>query len=151
MAIFNLHNPYERQQFKDYCNKVYEECIKAHLGLVEVKKKHRQRSDSQNRYLHVCLGYFASEFGYSLEEVKQDIFKRKLNKDIFEVERVNRRGQIVRRLRSTRDLDTLELTKALERFRNWSSAVAGLYIPSSNETEALFAAQQQMEQYEQYL
>ena len=151
MAIFNLHNPYEAQQFKEYCNKVYEECIKAPLGLVEVKKKHRQRSDSQNRYLHVCLGYFASEFGYSLEEVKQDIFKRKLNKDIFEVERTNRRGQKVRRLRSTRDLDTLELTNALERFRNWSSAVSGLYIPSPNETEALFAAQKQMEEYEQYL
>lgn len=151
MALFNLHNEYERQQFKAYCKKVEEECIKAPLGLVEVKKKHRQRSDSQNRYLHVCLGYFASEFGLSLEEVKQDIFKRKLNKEIFEVERVNRRGQKVRRLRSTRDLDSLELTNALERFRNWSSAVAGLYIPSPNETEAFFAAQQQMEQYEQYL
>lgn len=151
MALFNLHNEYERQQFKDYCNKVYEECIKSPLGLVEVKKKHRQRSDSQNRYLHVCLGYFASEFGLSLDEVKQDIFKRKLNKEIFEVERVNRRGQKVKRLRSTRDLDTLELTKALERFRNWSSAVAGLYIPAPNETEALFEAQRQMEAYEEFL
>lgn len=151
MALFNLHNPYEAQQFKAYCNKVYEECIKAPLGLVEVKKKHRQRSDSQNRYLHVCLGYYASEFGYSLDEVKQDIFKRKLNRDIFEVERTNRRGEKVRRLRSTRDLDTAEMTTAIERFRNWSSAVAGLYIPSPNETEALFAAQKQMEEYEQYL
>lgn len=151
MAIFNLHNEYERQQFKDYCNRVYEECLKAPLGLVEVKRKHRQRSSSQNAYLHVCLGYYASEFGYSIDEVKQDIFKRMLNKDIFEVERVNRRGEKVIRLRSSRDLDTGEMTLAIERFRNWSSAVAGLYIPSPNETEALFAAQQQMERYSEFL
>lgn len=151
MAIFNLHNEYERQQFKDYCNKVYADCIKAPLGLVEVKKKHRQRSTSQNAYLHVCLGYYASEFGYSIEEVKQDIFKRQLNKDIFEVERVNKRGQRVMRLRSSSDLDTEEMTLAIERFRNWSAAVAGLYIPAPNETEALFAAQQQMERYAEFL
>lgn len=149
--IFNLKNPYEAQQFKEYCNKVYDECIKAPLGIVEVKKKHRQRSDSQNRYLHVCLGYFASEFGLSLEEVKHDIFKRKLSNDIFQVERVNKRGQKVKRLRSSSDLDTAEMTTAIERFRNWSSAVAGLYIPSSNETEALFEAQRQMEAYQEYL
>ncbi len=151
MALFNLHNPYERQQFREYVNRIYEECIRAPLGLVEVKKKHRQRSSSQNAYLHVVLGYYASEFGYTIEEVKQDIFKRKVNKDIFEVERVNRRGEKVRRLRSSRDLDVQEMTHAIERFRNWSSAVAGLYIPAANETEALFAAQQQMEQYEEYL
>ena len=151
MALFNLHNEYERQQFKAHCNKVYEECIKAPIGLVEVKKKHRQRSSSQNAYLHVCLGYYASEFGYSIDEVKQDIFKRKLNKDIFEVERVNKRGQKVVRLRSSRDLDTDEMTRAIERFRNWSSAVAGLYIPSPNETDALFAAQQQIDKYLEYL
>lgn len=149
--IFNLKNPYEALQFKTYCNKVYEECIKASIGIVEVKRKHRHRSDSQNRYLHVCLGYFASEFGYSLEEVKQDIFKRKLNKDIFQIERINKRGQKVKRLRSSSSLDTLEMTTAIERFRNWSSAIAGLYIPGPNETEALFEAQRQMEAYQEYL
>ncbi len=151
MALFNLHNEYERQQFKEYCNMIYKACMSSPLGLVEVKRKHRQRSLSQNAYLHVCLGYYASEFGYTIEEVKQDIFKKQLNKDIFEVERVNRRGQKVKRLRSSRDLDTEEMTRAIERFRNWSSAVAGLYIPAPNETEALFAAQQQMEQYTEYL
>jgi len=149
--IFNIKNPYEAQQYKEYCNKVYNECLKAPLGIVEVKKKHRQRSDSQNRYLHVCLGYFASEFGLSLEEVKLDIFKRKLSSDIFQVERVNKRGQKVKLLRSSSDLDTAEMTTVIERFRNWSSAVAGLYIPSPNETEALFEAQRQMEAYQEFL
>lgn len=151
MALFNLHNPYEREEFKRYVNTIYNELVKAPLGIVEIKKKHLKRSKSQNSYLHVCLGYYASEFGYSLDEVKQDIFKRQINSDIFEVERKNKRGQTVKRLRSSTDLDTKEMTTAIERFRNWSSAVAGLYIPAPNETEALFAAQKQMEQYEQYL
>lgn len=151
MALFNLHNEYERHQFKAYCNKVYEECIKSPLGLVEVKKKHRQRSLSQNAYLHVCLGYYASEFGLTLEEVKFDVFKKKCNPDIFKKHRKNKRGIEVEYIRSSRDLDTLEMTTAIERFRNYSSAVAGLYIPAPNETEALFAAQQQMEKYEEYM
>ncbi len=151
MAIFNLHNSYEREQFKEFCNRLYSECVNSAVGIVEVKKKHLQRSSSQNAYLHVCLGYFASEFGYTIDQVKQDIFKREVNRDIFEVERTNKRGEKVVYLRSSRDLDTAEMTKAIDRFRNYSSAVAGLYIPAANETEALFAAQQQMARYEQYL
>ena len=151
MPKFNLHNEYERQQFKDYCDKLCKEAITMPLALVEVIKKHGQRSTSQNAYLHVCLGYYASEFGYTIEEVKHEIFKKKLNKDIFQVERINKRGQRVIRLRSSRDLDRKEMTTAIERFRNWSSAIAGLYIPAPNETEALFEAQRQIEQYQEFL
>lgn len=144
--IFNLDNNFERQKFKEYCNIQYQK-----KGIVEVKRKHRQRSTSQNSYLHVLLGYFASEFGYSMEEVKYELFKKKVNPDIFKVERVNKRGQKITAIRSSRDLDTAEMTTAIERFRNWSSAVAGLYLPAPNEQDALIYAQQQMEQYENYL
>lgn len=144
--IFNLDNNFERQKFKEYCNMQYQK-----KGIVEVKRKHRQRSTSQNSYLHVLLGYFASEFGYSMEEVKYELFKKKVNPDIFKVERVNKRGQKITAIRSSRDLDTVEMTTAIERFRNWSSAVAGLYLPAPNEQDALIYAQQQMEQYENYL
>jgi len=151
MALFNLHNEYERQQYKEYCKRLYDECCRAPLGLVEVKRKHRQRSTSQNAYLHVCLAYYASEFGYTLEEVKFDVFKRQLNKDIFERTRKNKRGEDVVYIRSSKDLDTAEMTTAIERFRNWSSAVAGLYIPAPHETEAIFAAQQQIERYLEFM
>lgn len=144
--IFNLDNEFEKQKFKEYCNTQYKKG-----GIVEVKRKHHQRSSSQNAYLHVILGYFASEFGYDLETVKYELFKKKCNSDIFKVERTNKRGQRVTYLRSSRDLDTAEMTTAIERFRNWSSAVAGLYLPSPNEQDALIFAQQQIEAYEQYL
>lgn len=151
MALFNLKNPYEAQQYKDYCKRIYDESVNSSsTGLVEVKKKHRQRSSNQNSYLHVVLGFYASEFGYTLEDVKQDLFKE-LSKDIFLRRRVNKRGQEVEYKRSSRDLDTAEMTLAIERFRNYSASVAGLYIPAPNEEEALFYAEKQMKEYEEYL
>lgn len=114
-------------------------------------KKHRPRSIAQNSYLHVCLAYFASEFGYNLEEVKYNIFKKIVNKDIFSKQRVSKRGQMVTYWRSTADLDTKELTDAIERFRNYSAMVAGLYIPEPNEEDALLEAQKQIALYEKYL
>ena len=63
--IFNLNNEKDRVDYKDYCNALYIEAKeKGKMVIVEVKKKHRTRSLAQNSYLHVCLQYFASEFGY---------------------------------------------------------------------------------------
>ena len=146
MAIFNLNNPYEAQQFKEYCNAQYKRG-----GIVEVKRKHPQRSMKQNSYLHVCLGYFASEQGYTIEQVKYEFFKLKLNSDIFYKEEVNKKGNIVRRLRSSAELDRAEMTLAIERFRNWSAAEVGLYIPAPNENEMLAFAQRQIENYKEFL
>ena len=144
--IFNLNNEYERGKFKEYCNEQYKKG-----GIVEVRRKHHQRSTSQNAYLHLILGFFASEFGYTLEEVKFDIFKKKCNRDLFVRTRVNRRGDDVQYIRSSTELDTAEMTTAIERFRNYSSAVAGLYLPAPNENEALVFAQQQIERYTEFM
>lgn len=83
----------------------------------------------------MCLQYFASEFGYDEEYVKYNIFKQIVNREIFAKQRTNRRGQPVTYWRSTADLDTKELTDAIEKFRNYSSMVAGLYIPEPNEKQ----------------
>lgn len=144
--IFNLNNEFERQKFKEYVNDQF-----CKGGIVEVKRKHRTRSTSQNSYLHLLLGYFASEFGYTLDEVKYDIFKKKINRDLFERKRVNRRGDEVTYIRSSTALDTAEMTIAIERFRNYSSAVAGLYLPAPHETDALIFAQQQVERYQEFM
>lgn len=146
MALFNLNNPYERGRFKDYVNGLYKE-----QACVEVKKKHTNRTLAQNSYLHVLLGYFASEFGFTLEEVKFELFKKHCNHDIFAKKRVNKRGIEVEYLRSSSDLDKLEMTTAIERFRNYSAAECGLYLPAPNEQELLFYAQQQVEQFREYL
>lgn len=146
MALYNLKNVYDRKKFKEACNQMV-----LNNEYVELKKKKTQRSLAQNSYLHCLLGYFASEFGYTLEEVKFDIFKKICNRDIFEKKRVNRRGQQVTYIRSSTELDKAEMTTAIERFRNYSSAQCGLYLPSANEGEMLFFAQQQIEQCKDYM
>lgn len=146
MALYNLKNVYDRKKFKEACNQMV-----LNNEYVELKKKKTQRSLAQNSYLHCLLGYFASEFGYTLEEVKFDIFKKICNRDIFERNRINRRGQQVTYIRSSTELDKAEMTTAIERFRNYSSAQCGLYLPSPNEGEMLFFAQQQIEQCKDYM
>ena len=146
MALYNLRNPYDRVKFKAKVNELYTK-----QEYVELKKKTTQRSLAQNSYLHLLLGYFASEFGYTLDEVKLDIFKRHCNKDLFLRERINKRGQKVSYIRSSAELDKAEMTTAIERFRNYSSAECGLYLPEPNEHEAIFFAQQQVEYYSQFV
>lgn len=146
MALYNLKNVYDRKKFKEACNQMV-----LNNEYVELKKKKTQRSLAQNSYLHCLLGYFASEFGYTLEEVKFDIFKKICNRDIFERKRINRRGQEITYIRSSTELDKAEMTTAIERFRNYSSSQCGLYLPSPNEGEMLFFAQQQIEQCKDYM
>lgn len=146
MALYNLKNVYDRKKFKEACNQMV---LKNEY--VELKKKNTQRSLAQNSYLHCLLGYFASEFGYTLEEVKFDIFKKICNRDIFERKRLNRKGQVVTYIRSSTELDKAEMTTAIERFRNYSIAQCGLYLPTPHEGEMLFFAQQQIEQCKEFV
>lgn len=146
MPLYNLSNPYDLQRFKEKVK-----ALELAKEYVELKKKHVKRSLAQNSYLHLLLGYFASEFGYTLEEVKFDLFKKHCNPDIFIRSRKNKRGLTVRYVRSSTELDKHEMTIAIERFRNYSSAQCGLYLPQPNEHESIFFAQQQIEQYQEFM
>lgn len=150
MAIFDLKNPYQNRDFLDYIRKLCADADKKDNCVIEVKRRFPQRSPSQNKYLHVILGYFASQTGYSLDEVKQDWFKKHCNPDIFYRERVNQRGKTVRYLRSSADLTTAECTMAIERFRNWSAAEGGIYLPSPNEDSFLLYCEQEIEKFKEY-
>lgn len=143
--IFNLKNPHEHTKYKEYVNKLFDQ-----KAVVEVKKKNPQRSIPQNRYLHMILGFFACETGYSIDEVKLRFFKAHCNRDIFEEEVVNKRGVTVKRLKSSADLSTSEMTTAIERFRNFSSS-EGIYLPAPNEQEFLLHIEQELERNKQYI
>lgn len=146
MALYNLSNEYDLQNFKEKCNEMVRK-----KAYVELKNKLTTRSLAQNSYCHVLLGFFGSEFGLTIEQVKYDYFKKKCNKDIFERTRTNKRGKQVTYIRSTTELDKGEMTTAIERFRNWSSSECGLYLPSPHESEMLFYAQQQIESNKEFL
>lgn len=129
--IYKTENTHHRQRaiirFKNLIEK------KAIIELVEKKPK---RTIQQNRYLHLILGWFAFETGYTPEEVKQYIFKQIVNPEIFYDGEI---GEIVavQRWRSTADLDTKELTTAIDKFRDYSSAEAGIYLPEPKDLAIL--------------
>lgn len=144
--LFNLNNPFELEKFKGYVNQLY-----AQKAVVEVKRKLGRRSLSQNSYLHLILSWFACETGYSLEEVKLDYFKRMCNRDLFERRKRNKEGKEISFLRSSAELSTGEMTTAIERFRNYSSAEAGIYLPGPNENDFLVYIQQQIERQKEFI
>lgn len=148
--IYNLGNKADRADFKAYCRQLY--MLGMDKGVwVELSKKNKQRSLAQNRYLHTILGYFASEYGITLEEAKYEFFKKRYNADIFVREKVNRHGMAITYVRSSSDLDTAEMTRAIESFRNKVADEMGVYIPSADEHDALLEAEKQMARYAEYL
>ena len=146
MSIFNLKNEYDIPKFKDYVNKLFRE-----RAVVEVKKKLPNRTLAQNSYLHLLLGYFGSEYGCSLEEAKIDFYKRTCNRDLFERKTVNKKGKEITYLRSSAELTTGEMTLSIERFRNFASSEAGIYLPSSSERDFLIHIQQTIENNKEFL
>lgn len=143
--IYDLKNPYDIGKFKDRVVELVNQ-----RAVVDLTKKNPNRSLSQNAYLHVILGFFASELGYTLEEVKQGIFKQICNKEIF-VRNIEVCGKPVEYLRSSKDLDSQEMTTAIERFRNWSSLEAGIYLPSADEKHFITHMQKELRRYKQWI
>ena len=127
MALYDLSKEIDKSKFKKRVNELF---LKKEL--VELKAK-RKRTLNQNRYLHLILGWFSSEYGVSLGYAKLEYFKKLVNKEIFEVEIVTKFGEVVKEYRSSADLDTVEKTKAIDRFREWSNIEAEIYLPEANE------------------
>lgn len=145
--LYDLSNQLHSEQFKLRVNKLYQS-----KAVVELTEKKTKRSLPQNKYLHLILGYFGVETGNTLEWVKREYFKKLCNKDIFVKERIdNITNQKTKYLRSSADLTTEEMTTAIERFRNWASQEAGIYIPSPDEQDLLIIAEIETERNKNHL
>lgn len=127
--LYDLSNELQAENFKRRCNVLFKKkCI------VDLTEKKPQRTIRQNSYLHAALGYFGLQFGYTIEEVKEWYFKEVCNPELFVRTKTDIfTGEDRKYLRSSSDLDTEEMTMAIERFRNWASDKAGVYIPSPEE------------------
>lgn len=127
--FFDLSNELQAENFKKRCNALYKKrCV------VDLTEKKPQRTIRQNSYLHAALGYFGLQFGYTIEEVKNWYFKETCNKEMFvKIIHDSITGEERKVLKSSSDLDTEQMTIAIERFRNWAANVAGVYIPSPEE------------------
>lgn len=105
---------------------------------VELKQYSGIRSVQHNRYLHLILNAFAVEYGERMNYVKQEIFKKIVNPDIFKTTFVNQKtGEEREDWRSTAELTDLELSKAIERFKDYAVTEMGLLLPDSDNLREL--------------
>ena len=125
--MYDLNNPLQCENFKAKAEYLAKKGV-----IVELTEKKQQRSSNQNRYLHSILAYFGLEIGETMEYVKRHYFKVLCNKDLFIREVDDKFLGKIKVLRSSADLDTGEMTTAIERFRNFAAG-EGVYIPSPDE------------------
>jgi len=147
MSIYNLQDEFQRQQF----------LVRAkHLAdkgcAVELKERRPQRSDRQNRFCHVCIGYFACQVGETLDYCKRAYFKCEANRPLFEVKAYDKvLKRETARLRSTASLSVEEMTLAIDRFRSWASETAGIYIPDPSDYSAMVEMEREIEKNKNFI
>lgn len=144
---YDLSNPQHREQVIHR----FEVLLSKERGIIELSEIKPQRSIKQNKYLHLLLGFFAAEYGETTDYVKEQYFKLAANRSIFLREREDKLAGRVWYLRSTRDLDKGEMQMAIERFRNWSSINAGIYLPSADEHRLLELAEIEISRNKNFL
>lgn len=117
----------------------------------ELTEKKRTRSISQNSFLHLILQFFAHETGYTTAEVKQEIFKKIVNPDTFYDGEVDKGLIVLQRWRSTANLNTKEMTFCIDRFRDYASKEAGIYLPDPHDLSLIDEIKITVENNKQYL
>jgi len=123
-----------------------------HNATIDLSEKRRTKTIKQNRYLHVALSYFALQIGERLEFCKRRYFKTVVNPDIFVCEKKDKiTGERVRWLKSWANISKDEAKTAIDRFLVWASAVAGIYIPSPEDTAFINRMEAEIERNKQYL
>lgn len=131
--IYDTSKDFDKQSALAYFNKLI-------LGkkIIEIKEIKPLRTLNQNRYIHLLFNWFAYQTGYTSDEVKQMVFKQIVNADLFyEGEFETSLGTKIHRFRSTKDLDTKEMTTAIDKFRDYASSEAGIYLPEPSDLASI--------------
>ena len=129
---YNPNNPIDRQKARERFDKLING-----EDLFELKSIKPIRSNQQNKYLHLLINWYALEYGDMPAYVKRVTFKQVINPDIFRTGfRNEKTGEVREEWRSTSTLDSREMTKAIDRFRDYAGQ-GGIYLPEANETEYL--------------
>lgn len=144
--IYNNSNPLDKANFLLRAKKLAESG-----KIVELAEKKPRRSLPQNKYLHVILAYFGTQTGNTLEWVKQQYYKKLVNPDLFIREKEDKYLGRIKVLRSSADLDSIEFSFSIERFRNWAAQEAGIYIPSADEAMLIQQMEIEIERNKEFL
>ena len=144
--VYDTSNPLDKANFLLRVKKL------ADSGkVIELTEKKPRRSLPQNKYLHVLLAYFGTQTGNTLEWVKQQYYKKLVNPDLFIREKEDKYLGKIKVLRSSADLDTSKFSLSVERFRNWASQEAGVYLPSADEYIIIQQMEIEIERNKEYL
>ena len=143
--LYDLKNPLDRERFKRRCNALFKK-----QGIVELSERVK-RSNQSNRYLHLLLGYLAMETGNTLDYAKEIFYKRAANAEIFVREKEDELLGKTEYLRSSAELTQEEFSLSVDRFRDWSSQVAGIYLPSPNEEQFLESIEYEMSRQQRWM
>lgn len=119
--------------------------------IFDLTEKKPQRSIQANKYLHVCLSYFGCQIGETMEYVKRNYYKILCNPDTFIREREDKYLGRVKYLRSSSELDSSEFSLTVDRFRNWCSSNASVYIPSPDEERLIQLMELEVERNKEFI
>jgi hypothetical protein len=136
---YNLKEPSQALEAHSYLSQLIKQG-----DTVDIKKYKPPRSLRQNNYLHLLLGAFGEHFGYTIEEAKT-IYKREVNPSTYVYEKNGSKF-----LRSSVDLDTAEMTKTIDCFRDFSKE-HGLPLPAATDKEQLMSLANSIERAGAYL
>ena len=110
-----------------------------------------KRSVNFNSYMHLCLAAYAMYAGYSLNHVKQKIFKVIINPDTFVVQSANTEtGEMYEEVRSTKELSTEELLLCMFNLKVHCDKV-GFRLPEREDLMYLREIEEAAEQQKQFL
>ncbi len=146
MALYDTSNPLDKANFMLRAKKLAESG-----KIVELAEKKPKRSLNQNAYCHLAISYFASQYGCTLEWAKAQYFKKLVNPDLFIREKEDKFLGKVKYLRSSADLDVTEMSLAIDRWRNWCSMEASIYIPNVDDYYSIQLMEVEIKKNEKYL
>lgn len=106
----------------------------------------------QNNYFHLIVGWFAFEYGDTTEHVKQYLIKKIVCAEIFKTEFTNKlTGEIREDYKSFASISKQETTYVINKFRDYASKQAGIYLPAPEEKDFLKEIEVQLKNNQQYL
>ncbi len=136
--IFNLADSQELAKAREHLNGL------ARLGKrVEIVRKAEHRTLNQNSYLHLVLGYFGTQTGYTLEEAK--VLYKRLNSDIYVYEKKGAKF-----VRSSADISKEDMAITIDRFIEYSDR-QGVPLPQADNQAFIDLATNTIEAQRQYL
>ncbi len=144
MARYRPNDPRDYLEALDFINQAKEQGFD-----IELKRYYKKRTNPQNAFLHLALSYFAHCYGCTSLEAKEIYFKQYACRDIFLVETTDKNGRNVKFFRSTADLNTVEMSNAINNFIAYASC-NGIEIPQPNDELGLRYVERQIEKTKSY-